>query len=44
MEAAALATLERAVDDEFRDLDQVAQFKEPRLDAKVPIVFPDLVG
>lgn len=44
VKAAAFAPLECAVDDEFRHLNEVSEFKEARFDAEVPVIFADFVG
>ena len=43
VQASAFTALQRAIDDELSYLDQVAEFEQPRLDAEVPVIFPDFV-
>ena len=43
MQAAAFATLQSAVDDKFGHLNEIAEFKQTRLDAEIPIILADFV-
>jgi hypothetical protein len=44
VQAATFATLQSAVDDEFGHLNEIAEFKQARLDAEIPIILSDFVG